>query len=305
MRSNLALLLVVAWAAWRWRRAEASRPRTMPGPATAGPVPGAAARRAPGAAARELMAVLTRAPQRSRRRAASTRPRCAAGSGAAPRTPFRFSTATRTPACRAVKLGCMLDLEVPDSNQTTTDMAACARDANNASCADLLANVFPASCRIKPGNRLNGERCGSSWQCMSTHCEKTTATAACARRAPPPAARARVDGGCTLGLVCAAQKCVAPAAMGAPCSAIAPCRANLYCSAISNTCATPLALGAPCGGDSSGVRLPAGCFVQHLRRDGEAEVRDRRRRERRPGVRHRQQHADPLCREQRPVRASR
>ena len=46
------------WAAWRWRRAEASRPRMMPGPATAGPVPGAAAR---GAAARELT-VLTRPP---------------------------------------------------------------------------------------------------------------------------------------------------------------------------------------------------------------------------------------------------
>ncbi len=157
-----------------------------------------------------------------------------------------------------VKLGCMLDLEVPDSNQTTAGMAACARDANNSSCADLLANVFPASCQIKPGNRLNGERCGSSWQCMSTHCERsTTDCGVCAPRAAAGGA-CTVDGGCMQGLVCAAQKCVAPAAMGAPCSAMAPCRANLYCSAISNTCATPLALGAPCGGDTGGCDFRQG-----------------------------------------------
>jgi len=157
-----------------------------------------------------------------------------------------------------VKLGCVRDLEVTDSNQTTGGMAACARDANNASCADLLANVFPASCQIKPGNRVNGERCGSSWQCVSTHCEKPSAD--CGVCAPRAAAGGvcTVDGGCMQGLVCAAQKCVAPAAMGAPCSAMAPCRANLYCSAISNTCATPLALGAPCGGDTSGCDFRQG-----------------------------------------------
>ena len=159
-----------------------------------------------------------------------------------------------------VKLGCTRDLEVTDSNQTTTDMAACARDANNASCADLLANVFPASCQIKPGTRVNGEGCGSSWQCMSTHCEKTDRRLRRVRAARrPPAARAPSTEGCMQGLVCAAQKCVAPAAMGAPCGAMAPCRANLYCSAISNTCATPLALGAPCGGDASGCDFRHGC----------------------------------------------
>jgi hypothetical protein len=164
----------------------------------------------------------------------------------------------RTTCEARVVLGCMRDLEVPDTNQTTTDMAACARDANNSSCADLLANVFPASCQIKPGKRLNGEGCGSSWQCMSTHCEKSTGDCGvCAPRAAAAGA-CTVDGGCMQGLVCAAQKCVAPAAMGAPCSAMAPCRANLYCSAISNTCATPLALGAPCGGDAAGCDFRQG-----------------------------------------------
>ena len=47
----------------------------------------------------------------------------------------------------------MRDLEVPDTNQTTTDMVTCARDATSASCDDLVANVFPASCQIKPGVR--------------------------------------------------------------------------------------------------------------------------------------------------------
>ena len=36
-------------------------------------------------------------------------------------------------------------------DQTTTDMVACARDASNAVCDDLLANVLPASCAIETG----------------------------------------------------------------------------------------------------------------------------------------------------------
>jgi hypothetical protein len=157
-----------------------------------------------------------------------------------------------------VLLSCMRDLEVPDTNQTTTDMAACARDANNSSCPDLLANVFPASCQIKPGKRLNGEGCGSSWQCLSTHCEKPSGDCGvCAPRASAAGA-CTVDGGCTAGLVCAALKCVAPAAQGAPCSAMAPCRANLYCSTATNTCATPLPLGASCMGDTNGCDFRQG-----------------------------------------------
>ena len=93
--------------------------------------------------------------------------------------------------------GCMRDLEVPDTNQTTTDMVACAHDANNASCDDLVANNFPASCQIKPGVRVNGEGCGSSWQCMSTHCEKTDGDCGvCAPRAAASGA-CTVDEGCT------------------------------------------------------------------------------------------------------------
>ena len=96
-----------------------------------------------------------------------------------------------------VTLGCSRDLEVPDTNQTTTDMVTCARDAANSTCDDLVANVFPASCQIKPGVRVNGEGCGSSWQCTSTHCEKTDGD--CGVCAP----RAAANGACTVDEGCA------------------------------------------------------------------------------------------------------
>jgi len=148
-------------------------------------------------------------------------------------------------------LGCMLDFEVSDTNHTTTDMVACAHDATSASCGDLVANVLPASCAIKPGMRLAGQGCGSSWQCMSTHCEKASGDCGvCAPRADAGGA-CTVDEGCTTGLVCAAQKCVAPAALSAPCSTAAPCRADLFCSAVSNTCEMPRAAGASCDKDSN------------------------------------------------------
>jgi hypothetical protein len=157
-----------------------------------------------------------------------------------------------------VALGCMRDMEVPDTTETTTDMVTCARDANSASCDDLISNNFPASCQIKPGARLNGEGCGSSWQCQSTHCEKGDGDCGvCAPRAGASGA-CTVDEGCTQGLVCAGQKCTTPGATTAPCSDMAPCRANLYCSAIGHTCAAPLQLGASCAGDTSACDLRQG-----------------------------------------------
>jgi len=155
-------------------------------------------------------------------------------------------------------LGCMLDFEVTDTNHTTTDMVACAHDATNASCDDLLANNLPASCEIKPGARQNGQGCGSSWQCMSTHCEKTNGD--CGVCAPRSAASGSctVDEGCNLGLVCAAQKCVAPGALNASCGDGAPCRGGLYCNTTSHTCATPMGVGGSCDTDSNACDFAKG-----------------------------------------------
>jgi hypothetical protein len=157
----------------------------------------------------------------------------------------------------------MKDLMVPDTTQTPTDMVACARDASNAVCDDLLADMLPASCRIKPGPRLNGEGCGSSWQCMSTHCEKTTGDCGvCAPRAAANGA-CTVNGGCMPGLVCAMQKCVTPGQMGAACNAANPCRGNLYCSAKTNTCQPPVAAGGSCDMDNNAcdTKNGVGCNI--------------------------------------------
>jgi hypothetical protein len=178
-------------------------------------------------------------------------------------------------------LGCMLDFEVSDTNHTTTDMVTCAHDASNATCEDLLANNLPTSCQIKPGLRLAGQGCGSSWQCMSTHCEKSNGDCGvCAPRAAAGGA-CTVDEGCNLGLVCAAQRCVAPGALNASCGDAAPCRGGLYCSASSKMCATPLGAGASCENDSNacdfakgvgcnGFASPPTCQAVSSARGGEA-----------------------------------
>jgi len=163
-----------------------------------------------------------------------------------------------------VTLGCTRDMQAPDITATTTDMVACARDAANATCDDLVNNNVPASCQVKPGTRLNGEGCGSSWQCMSAHCEKTTGDCGvCAPRAGAGGA-CTVTEGCTQGLACATGKCVTPGALGAPCSDMAPCRGSLYCSAVSNTCATPLPLAAACKGDNNACDFKTGAMCNFL-----------------------------------------
>jgi hypothetical protein len=163
-----------------------------------------------------------------------------------------------------VVLGCTRDFALPDTSQTTTDMVACARDAANATCDDLIANNLPASCQTKPGSRLDGEGCGSSAQCMSTHCEKSSGDCGVCAPRSSAAGACTVSEGCVAGLVCAAQKCVTPGALNAPCSDMAPCLANLYCSATSKKCATPLPLGAPCGGDSNGCDFKQGVACNTL-----------------------------------------
>src|SRR5262245_39119311 len=98
---------------------------------------------------------------------------------------FQLTYGTAATCRERVELGCTKDLEVPETNQTTTEMAACAAAASSATCDDLLADNFPEPCRIKPGPRRDGEGCGSSWQCMSTHCEKASGDCGtCAPRQP-------------------------------------------------------------------------------------------------------------------------
>src|SRR6185436_15961006 len=53
-----------------------------------------------------------------------------------------------TATCKTrVALGCTRDMQAPDITATTTDMVACARDAANATCDDLVNNNPPPSCQ--------------------------------------------------------------------------------------------------------------------------------------------------------------
>src|SRR6185503_2794367 len=109
--------------------------------------------------------------------------------------------------------------------RTTVDITACADAVDTASCDDLLANMFPAACRIRPGSRIDGEGCGSSLQCVSTHCEKPTLDCGVCAARHPVNGDCTSDDACLLGLVCAAQKCVTPGGLGAICNAdTQPCR---------------------------------------------------------------------------------
>jgi hypothetical protein len=173
--------------------------------------------------------------------------------------PFIFQIFYGTAAtCRErVELGCTKDFEVPETNQTTTERAACAAAASSARCDDLLADNFPEACRVKPGPRRDGEGCGSSWQCMSTHCEKTTGD--CGTCAPRQAAAGActVNEGCTLGLVCANSKCVSPSPLGGACDDNTPCQGgHLYCNA--GACATRLGAGSPCASNADACDFAAG-----------------------------------------------
>jgi hypothetical protein len=148
------------------------------------------------------------------------------------------------------KLGCSKEQEVPDISRTAANIVACADAASVTSCDDLLANIFPAACHIKPGVRIDGEGCGSSMQCASTHCEKPMSDCGvCAARSPVNGTCSS-DDGCAVGLVCAANKCVMPGGTGAICDAARPCRGNLYCSS-AGTCAARAPVGTACGGDAN------------------------------------------------------
>lgn len=155
-----------------------------------------------------------------------------------------------------MKLSCTTDQMSPGISRTPEDLAACAHDAASSSCADLVANRLPASCQVKPGSLANGAACGSSWQCLSTHCEKSAAGSCgtCAVRQPANA-DCTVDEGCTAGLVCSNGKCTAPVGPGASCNSNTPCRSDLYCEKTTELCTAHVGAAASCAGDSSACDL--------------------------------------------------
>jgi hypothetical protein len=172
------------------------------------------------------------------------------------------------------KLGCTKEQEVTDIARTTGDIVACADAAGRATCDDLLANNFPAACQPKPGARIDGEGCGSSLQCASTHCEKPAMDCGLCAPRHPVNGDCTSDDGCVSGLVCANKKCVMPGALGAGCSDNQPCRGNLYCSTSTKVCAQRAGAGTACGGDPGICDLfhGAGCNIFAIQANQKCET---------------------------------
>ena len=281
--SSLASLLVVVGGERRagWRRAAASRARMT------------------AAAARGVEAAPPTVAEACGQFASAL---CGRLDGCAPYALQIFYGDSATCMSR-VALGCMRDLEVPDSNETTTDMAACARDANNASCDDLIANDFPASCQIKPGVAAERRRLRVELAVHEHALREDRRRLRRVRAARGASGACTVDEGCTQGLVCAAQKCVDAGGdeRGLQRHGAVPRQPLLQRD--QQHLRDAAAAGRVVRGRHQRRAISGrGCRATSSR--GGAEVRDRRRREGRPGVRPRQQHADPLRRAQHLPRAS-
>jgi hypothetical protein len=148
-------------------------------------------------------------------------------------------------------LSCTTDQGVMGTTRTPDDLVRCAGALAAATCADLLANQYPAACDIKPGTGANGTACGSDWQCQSTYCRKTDACGVCGPRQGADG-DCVVDGGCLKGLVCANQKCVAPAGPDVDCNPPnQPCRSDLYCAKASSKCTTKVGVAGACADDQA------------------------------------------------------
>ena len=218
---------------------------------------------------------------------------------AAPRTLFRSSTATATTCMsRAWSWAARRISRFPTRNQTT-DRHGCRARATRTTPLRRPAgrNVFPSVVPDQAGHRgLNGEGCGSSWQCMSTHCEKTTAD--CGVCAPRAAGRRRVHRrrGLHAGPgVRRAEVRHAGARWARACSAKAPCRAATSIAARQQHLRDAAGAGRAVR-ERHRARATSGRASSCNTLSDGAEVRDRRRREGRPAVRPRQQHADHLHR---------
>jgi hypothetical protein len=154
------------------------------------------------------------------------------------------------------KLACVTDQMSPGIARTPNDIVACTNAASSATCADVVDNNLPAACQVSAGTVVNGGGCGSSWQCMSTHCEKSGSSVCgtCAVRQPVNGT-CTVNEGCVAGLLCANGKCAMPVALGAACSNNVPCSGYLYCDKTTQICSAYVESGASCASDSSACDL--------------------------------------------------
>lgn len=175
---------------------------------------------------------------------------CVACEAEASCDPFGFSTRWASPEeCQSrTVLLCKKQLAAPGVNATLESFSACAQGKAALSCADYLAERWPASCELAPGAVADGGACGFDAQCAAGFCHKEFHSSTCGVCRPPAAGDDCNEHltSCGPGLVCIGGTCVAYGGPGADCTGLAVCEPSLVCSA--GTCAAPQGAGQPCLG---------------------------------------------------------
>jgi hypothetical protein len=148
-------------------------------------------------------------------------------------------------------LTCANTMAAPGSTVTPAQAMTCITDIDDAICEQIVDRNLPASCRFM-GTRDTGMACTEGSQCKTGYCTRPN-DEMCGVCGAPGAANAvcEEDDDCAPSLVCHPddKKCVAPTAMGMPCTDAVPCRLGLRCAA--GTCMPQLSQdGADCEEDS-------------------------------------------------------
>jgi hypothetical protein len=129
-----------------------------------------------------------------------------------------------------VKPSCLSGLTAPSTGTTPQRSEECVTAATAASCSDLFANRFPASCQPVAGKLADGAACIDDSQCTSKYCS-TGDGAVCGKCGAAPAAGAScATQHCATGTQCVSGTCVVAAKSGEACSAKAPCEYGLSCT---------------------------------------------------------------------------
>ena len=121
----------------------------------------------------------------------------------------------------------------------------CATQEAALSCDDFASATAATICAVK-GTKALGEKCLDNDQCASGFCGSDNATCRGCINPPQSGDACAAGDQCDVGLVCASEKCVHEATLGAACnSTTQPCIGTLAC--VNGSCVTlPAALGAAC-----------------------------------------------------------
>ncbi len=168
---------------------------------------------------------------------------------------YLFASVFNDPAVCLARLttACVTEHGAAGVSSPVAELDACAAALQAATCADVVLEPPPASCR-PAGTHLDGTHCAFDSQCKSAYC--ATPSPGCgictARGAVGGACRVRED--CEPPLHCADNKtCRAAVAPGVKCDAAHPCDSQSFCG--QGVCKARRANGAACNAD----RLGADC----------------------------------------------